>query len=95
MRMNGHNGPPIPVDTTVILYNIASDIGEMKSDVKHIKIRQAEIIVDVTELKKKPERRPLAQYLPAAVGLIILAAASAGKVGWSQALPSLLGLVGK
>ena len=94
MRANGHHSYH-PPDHTSILIHIAGQIG-------HIEARQSglledirEIKVDVATLKQAKPARPLSEYLPAAVGLVILAAASAGKVGWSEALPSLLGLVGR
>lgn len=94
MRCNGNHSWP-PHDSTSILIWIASKIGHIEADVMHIKARQAEIKSDVENLRRPPDRRPLTDYIVPATGLVILASAAAGKVTWSEALPSLLGLVGK
>ena len=93
MRANGHHHPYPHTDTTSILVDIYFKVGKIEANVDTIKARQAEIIIDVTELKKT-NRRPLSDYMPLITAAGLLALAAAGKVSMSDVLPSLLGLAG-
>ena len=89
MHMNGKSSHTWPPDHTSILVQMAGDVGEIKGEVRQINHRVAKLE------DRKPPSRPLSEYIPPALGLIILAAAAAGKVTWQEALPSILGLVGR
>lgn len=90
MHMNGRSWPTSqPPDHTSILVQIAGDVGEIRAEVREVNKRVAKLE------ERKPDRRPLSEYIPPALGLIILAAAAAGKVTWQEALPSILGLAGR
>jgi hypothetical protein len=89
MHMNGKSSHTWPPDHTSILVQMAGDVGEIKGEVRQINQRVAKLE------DRKPPSRPLSEYIPPALGLIILAAATAGKVTWADALPSILGLVGR
>jgi len=96
MHMNGKSSHTWPPDHTSILVQMAGDVGEIKGVVKHFENDFREVKTRITRLEdRKPPSRPLSEYIPPALGLIILAAAAAGKVTWADALPSILGLVGR
>jgi len=81
MQVNGHHGPVPPPDHTSILFTIASTLGRL--DAK----------MDVMMASKRST--VLQDIGPYIAGMVILGSAAAGKVTWSEALPSLLGLVGR
>ena len=80
MHMNGHHGPVPPADHTSILIGFALRIGRLEGAVFDRRQDQ------------KPRQQDLMAYV---IGAVILAAAAFGKVTWSEALPSVLGLFGK
>ena len=87
MRMNGHSHPAgAPDPTPILVQQIAEMRGEVRAEFRHINRRLDHI--------SRP-RRPLTEYITPAIGAIILAVAAAGKITWQEALPSLLGLVGR
>lgn len=87
MRQNGHRtGWVPPPDHTSILVTISGQVGEVRADVKEIKRR-------VTKLESR--KTAVTDYSAPILGALILAAATAGKITWSDALPSLLGLVAR
>lgn len=79
--MNGHHGPVLPPDHTSIMFTIASTLGRLDAKM---------------DLLLASKRSTVLQDMgPYVAGMVILASAAAGKVTWSEALPSLLGLVGR
>jgi hypothetical protein len=85
MGMNGHPTEPRP-DHTSILVGIASRLGRVEAKVDGLHIT-------VSRLERG--RKTLQDYSTPLIGAAILASAMAGKVTWSDALPSLLGLVAR
>jgi hypothetical protein len=85
MGMNGHHMEPQP-DHTSILVGIASRLGRVEAKVDGLHIT-------VSRLERG--RKTLQDYSTPLIGAAILASAMAGKVTWSDALPSLLGLVAR
>lgn len=81
MHPNGHPAYH-PSDPTPILVHIAGKVGKIEAKVEAI------------EKRMDRRQRPLSEYITPAIGAVILAAAAAGKITWSDALPSILGLVG-
>ena len=85
MIFNGHHTGPGP-DHTSILVHIAGQVGEIKADVREVKRRVSKI---------EQRKRVVQDYTTPLIGAVILAAATAGKITWNDALPSLLGLVAR
>jgi len=82
MRMNGHPGPVSPADHTSILIGFALRLGRLEGRVERMEAR-------------RDTPPPARDWLTIVVGAGILAAAAAGKITWADALPSLLGFVGR
>lgn len=87
MHRNGRSGWCPPQGHTSILVDISGQIGEIRADVRDVKRR-------VATLEGRP-RRPLAEYIPLIAMALWLAAATAGRVTWAEALPGILGLGGR
>jgi hypothetical protein len=85
MQFNGRHTEPGP-DHTSILVHIAGQVGEVRADVKEVKRR-------VTKLEAR--KIAVKDYSVPILGALLLAAATAGKITWADALPSLLGLVAR
>ncbi len=83
MRMNGHRGPVPPPDHTSILVHIASRLGRVEQKVDDLARR-----ID-------SRRLPLSEFLGPLVLSIVAGAAMAGKITWAEALPTMLGIVGR
>lgn len=82
MQMNGHRVVP-PPDHTSILVAIASRLGRVEQKVDDLARR-----ID-------SRHRHLSDWFGPVVCSLVLGAAAAGKITWSEALPTVLGLVGK
>lgn len=90
--VNGHHHPSAdPPDGHLgILLSIATQVGELRSDVRNLTGR-----LDRMEGRPSVPRRPLSDWLTLIGGACLVAAAAAGKITWDQALPSLLGIAGR
>lgn len=87
--MNGRSWPGLQApDHTAILVRLSEQMGEVRSDVRHLR-------EDVAELRQSRSPRPLSDWMTLGLGIALVAAAAAGKVTWAEALPSLTGLVGR
>lgn len=82
MLHNGHRGLVPPPDHTAILISFALRLGRIEGRLDRM---------DGQQYKPPPNR----DWLTLVVGLAIVAAAAAGKITWADALPSLLGFVGR
>lgn len=82
MHMNGHHVVP-PPDHTSILVAIASRLGRVEQKVDDLARR-----ID-------SRRLPLSEFLGPLVLSIVAGAAMAGKITWAEALPTMLGIVGR
>ncbi len=83
MHMNGHHGPVPGPDHTSILVGIASRLGRVEQKVDDLARR-----ID-------GRRMPYAEWVAPVLCSLVLGAAAAGKVTWAEALPTVLGIVGK
>lgn len=90
MHMNGHHGPVPPADHTSILVAMSGRIGRLEGGVVHIS--QA-----VTRIERRLDtpRLPLSEMMGPIVLAITVGATLFGKISWPDALPTMLGLVGK
>ena len=77
--INGHRGPVPPPDHTSILISFALRIGRLEGAVFN---------------RPEPPRQQL-DWVTYIVGAVLLGAATFGKITWQEALPSVLGLLGK
>lgn len=90
--MNGHHGPVPGPDHTSILVDMSGRLGRIEGGMVHM-FRAVTRIEG--RMDQPPTPTPRRDWLTLAIGMVILASAAAGKVAWSDALPSLLGLVGR
>lgn len=83
MRMNGHHGPVPGPDHTSILVAIASRLGRVEQKVDDLARR-----IDA-------RRVPLSDWVTLGMCSLALGALAAGKITWAEALPTVLGIVGR
>ena len=82
MHYNGHHSAP-PPDHTSILVGIASRLGRVEQK------------VDDLGRRISSRRLPLSELVGPVLMAIVGGAAMAGKITWAEALPTMLGIVGK
>lgn len=84
MRMNGHHhGQVPPVDHTSILVAIASRLGRVEQKVDDLASR-----ID-------GRRIPYSEMMGPVLLAVTVGAALFGKISWHEALPTMLGIVGR
>jgi len=95
MQINGHHhkSVPPPDRTTEILVDLSGRIGRVEgvANLTAQAVHRIERHLHSPQVTSQPPR----DWLTLIVGIGILASAAAGKVTWSEALPSLLGLVAR
>jgi hypothetical protein len=90
MHMNGHRGPVPAPDHTSILVDMSGRIGRLEGAVTY-----TAKAVDRIERRLDRHRIPLSEMMGPIVLAITVGAAVFGKISWPDALPTMLGLVGK
>ena len=90
MQINGHHGPVPGPDHTSILVDMSGRIGRLEGAVSHT----ARAVHRIERRLDRP-RIPLSEMAGPVVLAITVGAALFGKISWHEALPTMLGIVGR